>query len=131
MNNQTLSKNIQLLMGGPHINWKFHEHLADELDASFDSPLLDMGSFLLHEVQNAIHDSVKLAKWKVNVCMNSLNIVHQDELSIYQKFTVSKSFPLNFILQNGLKMRELHGHETYMKISKYMQKRSNCRKYLQ
>ena len=52
--------------------------------------------------------------------MNSLNIVHQDELTIYQKFTVSKSFPLNFILQNGLKMRELHGHETYMKISKYM-----------
>ena len=33
MNNQMLSKNTQLLMGGPHINWKFHEHLADELES--------------------------------------------------------------------------------------------------
>ena len=108
MTNQMLSKIIQLLMGRPHVNWKFYEQLTDELDARFDSPLLDMGSCSLHEVQGAMHDGVKLAKWKFNVSINSLNMVQQDELTIYQKFTVSKSFPLNFILQDGLKTRELH-----------------------
>ena len=95
-------------MSDPHINWKFYEHLTDELDARFDSPQLDMGSCSLHEVQGAIHNGVKLAKWKVNVSVNSLNIVQQDELTICQKLTVSKSFPINFILQYRLKTRELH-----------------------
>ena len=35
MDDQTLSKIMQLLMGDPHINWKFYEHLTDELDARF------------------------------------------------------------------------------------------------
>ena len=67
-----------------------------------------MGSCSLHEVQGAIHNGVKLAKWKVNVSVNSLNILQQDELTISQKLTVSKSFPVNFILQYRLKTRELH-----------------------
>ena len=35
MDDQILSKIMQLLMGDPHINSKFYEHLTDELDARF------------------------------------------------------------------------------------------------
>ena len=35
MDDEILSKIIKLLMDDPHINWKFYEHLTDELDARF------------------------------------------------------------------------------------------------
>ena len=35
MDDQILSKIMQLLMGDPYINSKFYEHLTDELDARF------------------------------------------------------------------------------------------------
>ena len=34
MNDQILSKIMQLPMGGPSVNWKFYEHLTDELDSA-------------------------------------------------------------------------------------------------
>ena len=34
MNDQILSKIIQLPMDGPSVNWKFYEHLTDELDSA-------------------------------------------------------------------------------------------------
>ena len=58
MDDQTLSKIMQLPMDGPDINWKFYEQLTDELDTRIDSALLYMG---FRELQVAFQNGYKLA----------------------------------------------------------------------
>ena len=62
IDDQILSKIIQLSMGGLNINWKFYEHLTD-------SAQLDMLSCGLCVVHGAFQNGHKLVKMKVNVTL--------------------------------------------------------------
>ena len=64
LNDQILSKIVQVLMDGPNVNLKFLDQLINELEIQSEKSLLDMGSCGLHVVHG--HKNIK---WNVNTAL--------------------------------------------------------------
>ena len=71
MNEQILSKIVQVSMGGPNVNLKFLDQLIDQLEIQSEKSMLDMGSCGLHVVHVAFQNGHKNAKWNGNTALRS------------------------------------------------------------
>ena len=62
LNDQILSKVVQVSMDDPKINLRFLDQLIDQLEIQLDKSLLDVGSCGLHVVHGAFQNGHKNAK---------------------------------------------------------------------
>ena len=69
LNDQILSKTVQVSMDNPKINLKFLDQPIDQLEIQSEKSLLDMGSCGLHSVHGAFQNGNKNAKWNVNTAL--------------------------------------------------------------
>ena len=69
VNDQILSKIVQVSMDGPNVNLKFLGLLIDQLEIQFEKSLLDMGSWSQHTLHGAFQNGHKNAKWNVNTAL--------------------------------------------------------------
>ena len=69
LNDQILSKTVQVSMDNPKINLKFLDQPIDQLEIQSEKSLLDMGSCGLHSVHGAFQNGNKNAQWNVNTAL--------------------------------------------------------------
>ena len=69
LNDQILSKIVQVSMDDPNLNLKFLDQFINQLEIQSEKSLLDMGSCDLHVVHGAFQNGHKNAKWNVNTAL--------------------------------------------------------------
>ena len=69
LNDQILSKIVQVSMDDPNLNLKFLDQFINQLEIQSEKSLLDMGSCDLHVVHGAFQNGHKNTKWNVNTAL--------------------------------------------------------------
>ena len=70
VNDQILSKIVQVSLDGPNVNLKLLDHFINQSEIQSEKSQLDMGSCRLHVVHGAFQNGHKNAKWNVNTFTN-------------------------------------------------------------
>ncbi|KAJ8677964.1 hypothetical protein QAD02_014195 [Eretmocerus hayati] len=103
----------QLSMDGPNVNKKFRRELCEILSRSDDSPkLIDIGTCILHIVNNCYRKGHSEVDWKINEFLRALYYLFKDfptRRADFIHFTLTKLFALKFCfirwLENGKVMQ--------------------------
>ena len=93
------SKQAQISMDGPNVNWKFLSLVEKERDEAELSKLLNIGSCNLHIVHNAFQIGTEATEWKLKAIMKASFQILEDSPARREDFvsiTGSNIFPLPF-----------------------------------
>ena len=93
------SKQAQISMDGPNVNWKFLSLVEKERDEAELSKLLNIGSCNLHIVHNAFQVGTEATEWKLKAIMKASFQILEDSPARREDFvsiTGSNIFPLPF-----------------------------------
>ena len=95
----TLSKQIQLSMDGPNVNWKFLSDMKKEKEEAGSYNLVNIGSCNLHVVHEPLKSTKEATKWNLKAIMKGSFQIFKDSPARREDFisiTVSTIFPLQF-----------------------------------
>ena len=73
-----LSKQIQLSMDGPNVNWKVLSEMAKEREEAGLSKLFNIGSCNLHIVHGALQEAVDSTEWNLKSILKGSFQVFKD-----------------------------------------------------
>ena len=93
------SKQVQISMDGPNVNWKFLSLVEKERDEAELSKPLNIGSCNLHIVHNAFQVGTEATEWKLKAILKASFQILKDSPARPEDFvsiTGSKIFPLPF-----------------------------------
>ena len=95
-----LSKQIQLLMDLPNMNWKVLSDMEKKREESGLNNLVSIGSCNLHVVHGALKPVTGTTKWNLKTIMIGLFQIFKDSPACrkdFISFTGSTIFPLQFL----------------------------------
>lgn len=94
-----LSKQIQLSMDGPNVNWKVLSHMKKEREKAGLNKLVNICSCNLHVVHGALKSATEATGWKLKAIMKGLFQIFKDSPALREDFisiTGSTTFSLQF-----------------------------------